>query len=252
VRARIVQLTDLHLTAAEGGRTWGSDVWRNLDAMLDHLRALEPFDLLVLSGDLANQRRPATYARLRERLHAFAGRLRVLPGNHDSRRLLRAHFGDLLLEGAPAANFVHELAGWRIVGLDSVRRPFVHGKFGARQLAWLRDLLQATPQPVLLFVHHPPVAIGTWWLDKDRPRDRAAFARALAGGPVRAIACGHVHQPHEGEFAGARVFTAPSTAYQFPPRARLPGAGALAPAGRVFELDGTSLTTRIVAPALAP
>ena len=115
--------TDLHLTAAEGGRTWGSDVWRNLDAMLGLVRTLEPFDLLVLSGDLANQRRAATYARLRERLRPFAGRLRVLPGNHDSRRLLRAHFGDLLLQGAPAAVFVHELAGWRIVGLDSVRRP---------------------------------------------------------------------------------------------------------------------------------
>jgi Icc protein len=176
----------------------------------------------------------------------FAGRLRVLAGNHDSRRLLRAHFGELLDASAPHVNFVHDLAGWRVLGLDSVQRPFVHGRFGARQLAWLRQQLAAVTRPVLAFVHHPPIAVGCWWLDKDLPRDRAAFGEVLAGRRVQLLACGHVHQAHEGEFAGVRVVTTPATAYQFPPRAKLPDPGARGPGLRVIELDGERATTRAI------
>src|SRR5262245_21567137 len=95
-RARIVQLTDLHLTARPGATVHGVDVWEHLRRTLAHVAATqEPFDLLVLSGDLANQRRAATYAGLAAALAPFAGRCRVLPGNHDSRRLLRNGFREL-------------------------------------------------------------------------------------------------------------------------------------------------------------
>ena len=245
--ARIVQLTDLHLTAADGGTTWGSDVWQNLRAVLAHVRAHEePFELLVLSGDLANERRPATYARLRELLAPCWPRLRVLPGNHDSRTLLAAQFGELLRPDRRTASFALDLAGWRILGLDSVRRPFVHGKFGREQLGWLRGELRAAHGPVLAFAHHPPIRVGSWWLDKDRPRDRRRLAAIVAGSRLRGIACGHVHQAQAGEFAGVPVWTAPSTAFQFRPRSLLPGPAERTPAYRVFELDGDRLSTRIV------
>jgi 3',5'-cyclic-AMP phosphodiesterase len=244
--ARVVQLTDLHLCARIGGRRRGSDVWGNLDAVLRHLRAGPQFDLLVLTGDIASQRRPATYRQLRERLQPWLDRVRVLPGNHDSRRLLRAAFGDLLLPGLPTANFALDLGGWRLLGLDSVRRPFVHGKFGAAQLRWLAGELQRTQLPVLLFLHHPPIAVGCWWLDKDRPRDRHRLASMLTGSGVRAIACGHVHQDCAGTFAGVPVHAAPAVAYQFLPHARVPGAVAgRGPGWRWIELRDAAVRTGV-------
>ena len=108
--ARIVQLTDLHLTSAPGGRSWRADVWGNLRRALEHIRsAVGSIDLLVLTGDLANQRRPETYARLREAVDGWIDRLRVLPGNHDDREMVRAAFGDRLLAGSPTLNFVTRL-----------------------------------------------------------------------------------------------------------------------------------------------
>lgn len=220
---RIVQLTDLHLTARVGDRCRSVDVWGNLDAVLRQLQAGPPVDLLVLTGDLANQRSAATYQQLRERLEPWRGRLRALPGNHDSRRLLRSAFGDLLLPGRPTANFAIELPGWRLYGLDSVRRPFVHGHLDRRQLRWLGGELQQPGPPALLFVHHPPIAVGCWWLDKDLVRGRRRLAPLLGGG-VRGIVCGHVHQEVAGTFAGVPVWTTPAVAYQFAPGSVMPAA----------------------------
>ena len=249
--ARIVQLTDIHLTAAVGGTTRGQDVWANLRAVLDDVRArLEPIDLLVLTGDIANQRRVATYARLAELLQPWRGRLRVLPGNHDSRTMLRSAFADLWVPHRRTANFALTLAGWRLLGLDTARRPFVFGKLGHEQLEWLATELGASDVPTMLFLHHPPVCVGSWWLDKDLLRDRRQLGDIVARSSVRLMVSGHVHQECSATFAGVPVWTTPSTAYQFWPRsiwpARItPGAGY-----RVLELDGEHVTTSVV--RLAP
>lgn len=243
---RIIQLSDLHLTARIGDRTRGSDVWGNLDAVLRQLHA-QAVDLLVLSGDLANQRRLATYVQLRQRLQPFEGRLRVLPGNHDSRRLLRRVFGDVLVPDLASANFVVELGGCRILGLDSVRRPFVHGKFGAPQLQWLAGELQRTRLPLLLFSHHPLLPIGCWWLDKDLPRDRRELLALLRDRPVRAVSCGHVHQETAGDADGVPVWTTPAVAYQFEPRCRVPARVVSRGAGyRCIDVDGGEVSTQVV------
>jgi 3',5'-cyclic AMP phosphodiesterase CpdA len=113
--ARIVQLTDLHLTAADGGRSWRADVWGSLRRALEHVRsALGRVDQLVLTGDLANQRRPETYERLREAVDEWADRLRVLPGNHDDREMVRAVFADRLIAGSSTLNFVSPLGEFRL------------------------------------------------------------------------------------------------------------------------------------------
>lgn len=204
--------------------------------MLAEVETQHAPDLLVVTGDLVSRRRAEAYSRLSDELIPFAGRLRVLPGNHDSRRLLRAAFGDLLQRVGSAAVFRVELGGWRLLGLDSVRRPFVHAKFGRRQLDWLAAELRAVDRPVLAFVHHPPARVGTWWLDKDLARDRRRLRRVVEATRLQAFVCGHVHQPYEGTFAGVRVWTTPAVAYQFAPGSWVPRRGARAPGYRVLEL----------------
>jgi 3',5'-cyclic-AMP phosphodiesterase len=244
---RIVQLTDLHLTARATGRSWGADVWTNLRRALEHLRSsVGRIDLLVLTGDLANQRQPATYAQLREAVSEWSDHLRVLPGNHDNREMVRAAFGDRLLPGRPTLNFADQLGDFRVIGLDTLRPWRVHGRLGRAQLAWLARELRRSEVPTLLFMHHPPVRIGTWWLDKDLVRDHEALRDVVQGSSVRAIFTGHVHQEATGRFAGADVWTTPSTAYQFRPRSLLPGSDKTPPAFRVIELEGERLDTRVV------
>ena len=244
---RIVQLTDLHLTSATDGRSWRADVWTNLRRALEHVRReVGSIDLLVLTGDLANQRRPETYARLREAVGDWIDRLRVLPGNHDNREMVRAAFGDRLIPESATLNFVEELGSFRLIGVDTLRPWRVHGRLGPEQLAWLAKELRSSQVPALIFMHHPPIRVGTWWLDKDLLRDQAELRRVVDGGPVRAFFCGHVHQESTGELGSARVWTTPSTAYQFPPRSLLPRSLRTPPAFRVIDLDEERLDTHVV------
>lgn len=244
---RIVQLTDLHLTAARGGRSWRADVWENLRRALEHVRsALGTVDLLVLTGDLANQRRPETYARLRESVAEWKDRLLVVPGNHDHREMLRDAFRDRLLAGSATLNFVARLGGFRLLGLDTLRPWRVHGRLGEGQLAWLGRELESSETPALLFMHHPPIRVGTWWLDKDLLRDHERLRALVLRGRVRALFSGHVHQESHESFGGADVWTTPSTAYQFPPHALLPGSERTGPALRVIDVDGERLDTRVI------
>lgn len=244
---RIVQLTDLHLIASTRPRRGRTDVWANLHRALDHLRrSLGSVDQLVLTGDLANRGHPETYARLRQAVAEWEDRLRVVPGNHDDREMVRAAFGDRFVSGSVSLDFVTTLGAFRLIGLDTLRPWRVHGRLGAEQLAWLEAELRRSDAPTLLFMHHPPIRVGAWWLDKDLLRDHAALHDVVEQSPVRALFCGHVHQESRGRFAGADVWTTPSTAYQFVPRSLIPRSTRSLPAFRVIDLDGERIDTHVV------
>ncbi len=245
--ARIVQLTDLHLTATPSRRSRGAPVWANLHLALNHLRTeLGQVDLVILTGDLAAERSETTYGRLRSALEDWSSSLRVVPGNHDDRAMVRATFADRSAPTTRALCFVTNVGAFRVIGLDTLRRWRGYGVLGDQQRRWLASELRRSEAPTLLFMHHPPIRIGTWWLDKDIVRDRTELRTILGGSRVQGIFCGHVHQTSRGSFAGIPVWTTPSTAYQFPPRALLPRAEQAPPGLRVVDLDGERFETRVV------
>lgn len=246
-RSRILQLSDLHLTAAGGRRAWGTDVWKNFERALEIARSLEPFDALVLTGDLANMGQRRAYEMLRQSLGDDLRRCFVLPGNHDNRRRLRTVFADRCTMDSKTVNFVIDVGQHRLIGLDSLRRFRVHGLLGKPQIDWLSQQLAATSRPVLLFLHHPPTKVGTWWLDRDALRDADELASCIDGTSVRGLFFGHVHQGWSGMFAGVETHSAPSAAYQFRPASLRPGAVARRePALRVIDLIGDKVATHVV------
>lgn len=241
VTMRILQLTDLHL-----GSRFGDARWAAFDTLLHDLPALVgEFDRLVITGDLAAHGQAAVYDALRARLTPWLSKLRVVPGNHDSAGRVRDVFADRMLGGSPAANFLDEVHGVRLVGLDSSRRFRISGALGTAQLDWLSSVLDPA-LPSLVFLHHPPRSIGTWWLDKDLLRDRAAFSEIIQGRGVQGVFCGHVHQESEGVLGQVPVWTTPSTAYQFKPRSLMPRTDRRDSGFRVIEITGGVLTTSVV------
>jgi Icc protein len=160
--------------------------------------------------------------------------------------MVRAAFGDRLMPERPTLNFVERVGAYRFIGLDSLRPWRVHGRLGSDQLAWLSQELGRSDAPGILFLHHPPIRVGTWWLDKDLLRDRDDLRDIVQRRAVRALFCGHVHQESSARFGGAEVWTTPSTAYQFPPHALIPGSERSPPAFRVIDLDGERIDTRVV------
>jgi 3',5'-cyclic-AMP phosphodiesterase len=216
--AVIAHLSDTHLLA-DGVLLGGEvDSVGHLRETAERLRvAAADADVLIVSGDVADLGEPEAYALARELLEPVAAELGVpivwTAGNHDERPAMRQALG---LPGEPFApiDSVLDVAGLRIVALDSSLPGWHHGGFDEGQAEWLADAL-ADP-PVLgsvLVMHHPPLPYRTRLMRLLEFRDEQRLAEVLAGTDVRAILSGHLHINGSGSFAGIAVVLAGATSY---------------------------------------
>ncbi len=255
--ATIVQLSDLHLYQNRDGLLAGVPTWNTFESVLaDVQRRHGTLDYLVLTGDLAQDEALATYFMLREALAAWAGRYRIIPGNHDDREMLREAFPDLFPRDAGTLNFVVHTGGWKIIGLDSHIPGEVRGCVDGAQLEWLkRELEQSASAPALLFVHHPPVPIDVAWIDELGLEQAAGLVQMVEATPaVKVVCAGHVHQEFSGRIGEAAMYTTPSTCVQFGARAEKSFDTKMA-GYRSFTLTADGYHTevhRLSAPAVTP
>jgi len=235
---RIVQLTDCHLFAEPDTALRGIVTRPRFEAVINDVRTRVPdAELLVFTGDTAHDESLATYSAVRGHVADWLDRLRIVPGNHDDRALLREVFPQVAgsLEGR---NTFHVACDdWQVIGLDSQISGELPGLLGPDQLEWLNARLTAVVLPALMFVHHPPIPVHSPWLDKIGLQDAADFERVVSNHPhVRLIVTGHVHQELAGSFAQAVVLTTPAVGPPFRPRTTELVIDDLPPAYRVVEL----------------
>jgi Icc protein len=217
-RKVIVQVSDMHITG-EGLLYDRVDSLGNLVTILSCIeRAGAAPDLLLFTGDAADDGTPAAYRRFRGTVEPFAERLGApvlyVPGNHDARAAFREH----LLDGEPAEDTIDQvlwLDGLRIVALDSTAPPGDHGELEDQQLSWLKTEL-ATPAALgtILALHHPPIGSPSGFLNMLALRAPERLAAAIAGTDVLMIVAGHNHQASAGLLAGVPVWVAAASSYQ--------------------------------------
>ncbi len=212
----VLQLTDTHLFADPEATLLGMNTEQSLRAVLEGARAGRwPPDLVLATGDLVHDGSEAGYVRLREHLSGLAAPVLLLPGNHDERaQLLRFATGD----GLKAPRNVL-CGGWQIVLLDSTVPGSDGGHLPDGELQALEACLREhAGRPALICLHHPPVAVGSRWLDTMMIGNAGAFFEVLdAHAQVRAVLWGHIHQIYESERRGVRLLASPSTCIQFEP-----------------------------------
>jgi 3',5'-cyclic AMP phosphodiesterase CpdA len=160
-RYTIVQVSDPHVPA-DGFLFDRVDACARVQASVELMAVAgcRP-DVLILSGDVANQGEAEAYLRLRpvidEALARFGAELLVAPGNHDDVALLREH----LLGRKPAPGPLDEVIrvrGLRLIGIDSTVPGEVYGELGDVQLeALAAELAQDAADGTVLVVHHPPI-----------------------------------------------------------------------------------------------
>lgn len=246
---RLLQLTDLHLFAdpaaeLKGTRTRDSfqRVWERVEAEFGDV------DRLVITGDLAHDELPETYAVLRDQLGAGRERCLLIPGNHDNQPAMQAELPQCFPGEAAHAGFSTTLGGWRLIGLSTQIAGEVAGRLGEPQLAWLGDeLAQHSEQPTVLFLHHPPISVETDWLDRIGLEDAATLESLVQQhAQVTGMFCGHVHMDFSGELGNVPVFSTPATSLQFKPQTLESTTDDLPPGFRVIVLEGDRLLTRVV------
>ena len=82
---KIIQVTDLHLPEP-GALLFGLDPFARLAACVDDInRNHADADLVVMSGDLANDGERGAYVGLQEKLKVLRPPVRMMMGNHDDR-----------------------------------------------------------------------------------------------------------------------------------------------------------------------
>lgn len=211
---RILHLTDPHLFADEAGELRGVTTLPSLQSVLEHYRAGDwRANLVVATGDIVQDDSAAAYANFRRLLSALDLPVYCVPGNHDVRARMRAALAE------PPFHYCAtlETGGWLIAGLDSCVTGQVGGAVGAAELDRLDTEIEArSAEHVLVCLHHPPVAVGSRWLDSvGMQNGDEVLVRLAASGRVRLVLFGHVHQEHDAERLGMRILGTPSTCRQF-------------------------------------
>ena len=120
----------------------------------------------------------------------FAG----IPGNHDSRELMRAAFpsATYAFPSGPLNQRV-EIGGLDLLLLDSSVPGKPHGELDAPTLQWLDATLASSPdRPALVFLHHPPFKTGIWHMDRQNLLNAGEFA---AHRPTPSARAAHRHRP---------------------------------------------------------
>jgi 3',5'-cyclic AMP phosphodiesterase CpdA len=194
--ATLLHLSDLHF-----GKAFRPDV---AEAVVEHARDLVP-DVVVVSGDLTQRARPEEFESAAEYLERFAAPVVVTPGNHD---VPFYRFWERIL--FPYANYyryicdelntVTDVAGLRIVGLNSSRRAtLTNGRIRRSQLDFASRAFRAAHDALarIVVTHHhlapPPDFVG----GNVMPFARRALRRFTEHG-VDLILAGHMHRSYIG------------------------------------------------------
>ncbi len=201
---KIVQLSDLHLTA--GGETlFGSSPRERLELAIDSiLQSHADADFCLLTGDLADAGSDAAYAALADTLRRLPMPAYLLPGNHDSRAALRRQFPQLPAAGDFMQAVIDSPTG-RFLLLDTVEAGAPWGSYCAERREWLaRQLAVAGDLPLYIAMHHPPLALGIPSMDQFALRDAEAFWAVIAPhrAHIRHLFFGHLHRPIGGSWRG--------------------------------------------------
>lgn len=241
----LVQLTDSHLFAHEEGKLLGLTTQDSLQRVVQLVRQNEgdDIDLILATGDLAQDGSVAAYDRFDTLTAPLEVPLAWTVGNHDDARAMQERS-----LGERWVGPIVDLGAWRIVMLETAVPHEVHGALSKHVLEMLDNALDtAGGRHVLLAMHHHPVPVDSAWMGQiGLQNPEALFDRVDRHDAVRAIVWGHVHQPIDRRRGNVRLLASPSTCVQFKPQSETFEVTHEAPGYRWLKLhDDGSIDTGI-------
>ena len=213
---RILHLTDPHLFADPDGELRGTVTLASLSSVLEHYKGGGwQADLATITGDLIQDDSAKAYDHFKNLLGPLGVPIHCVPGNHDIRPLMRKALDKPPFHYCEAT----EVEGWLIVGVDSCLSELAGGAVSDDELERFDEAVdESAAEHVMVCLHHPPVAMGSQWLDGVGLENGDEFLRRIcASGRVRLAIFGHVHQAYDQRHNGVQIIGTPSTCRQFKP-----------------------------------
>jgi 3',5'-cyclic AMP phosphodiesterase CpdA len=230
----VIHLTDLHILPP-GQRNYGLDPAERLAFAIASIAerhgpgSAAPAACAIVTGDLAHHGEPAAYAELGRLLDPLPMPVHLCLGNHDDRANFRAAFPAHPVDADGFVQQAIDTPAGRLLLLDPHEPGTPAGRLCAVRLGWLADRLAESDAPVLLWLHHPPFAVGIGHMDGIPLLDADAFWAVLAPhrARLRHLFHGHLHRPLAGSWRGLPCSSLRGTSHQvwldFAPRDNVPG-----------------------------
>jgi len=202
---RIAHITDTHLddpTLPEGE---GDYPLKNLEAVLEAIAAAG-IDEIVHTGDLGEKE---TYPYLFQLLRNYNNSVKVIPGNHDKPTEVMTHFTNPATAGRAELYYAYEDEHYKYIFMDSSSEII-----SEPQLEWLMAEA-ATLRRIILFIHHPILAVNTG-IDSLYPlhnRDTVNEILQQCKNTVT-VFCGHYHMPDQRTEGRIKQYVTPAVSFQ--------------------------------------
>lgn len=216
---RVIQISDCHLFADPETLTKNSvNNEEHLDAVLEYLLEKEKHaDLILLTGDIADEGASSAYQRLATKLIRLPQPIYYVPGNHDNAKALHDD-----LQGFNIKKNRHFIKNsWQFILLNTAIPNYVEGYLPENELKLLQSYLKKNKHLFTCIVmHHHPILTDSF-MDEVPLMNRDVFLNMLNESPqVRAVLFGHVHQAFTTRIEQCHFLAAPAISYQFQPHAK--------------------------------
>jgi Icc protein len=211
---KIIQISDTHLFADPDQFLLGVPTQKSLEAVLDHVDTLaKPFDLLIHTGDVAQDYSDSAYQRFEKMLSRFNMPRYCIPGNHDDIKKMARVYPYVMQPQQRHILTKH----WQIILLDSHKPNAVEGFLKQSELDFLEKCLITYPEyHSIIFLHHHPIFVGSEWIDRlALSNANALWKIAIKHQTLKAIFFGHIHQDFETMHQHIACYATPSTCVQF-------------------------------------
>ncbi|MCQ2102247.1 MAG: metallophosphoesterase [Fibrobacter sp.] len=238
---KIGQISDIHIGEDES-LVQGIDVRANFMQALNS-QSMKDLDLLVLSGDLANEdAEPGAYKWIADVLKDYPVPYCVIPGNHDRIEVMEKFYD---LRGKihnGKCYYRYDIAGRSVFFLDSAC-----GEVSSDQLVWLKEEAAKVSGEILLFVHHPPCFCGHRFMDlRYHMRNMLEVQQVLEGIPnLTHIFTGHYHSNFDVKVGRQTVHVAPATQMQIDPNCPYFNLQSSAPGWQVIKWGENFVETEV-------
>ena len=208
---KIGQISDIHIGEDES-LVQDIDVRKNfLDALSSE--SMKGIDLLVLSGDLANENaEPGAYKFIADQIKSLGCPVCIIPGNHDEIEVMSKYFELPVKNGK--CYYRYDYKGKSIFFIDSAC-----GTVSRDQLDWLEEEIPKVKDEVILFMHHPPCFCDHKFMDLHYHLKNMVEVQEVLSKfkNLKHVFCGHYHSDFEEKFDDITVHVAPATQMQIAP-----------------------------------